>query len=45
MTPVAAGVARLPDAVPRQALFLPGFWLYVDLLRPPAAPVDAHVCI
>jgi uncharacterized membrane protein YjjB (DUF3815 family) len=29
MTPVAAWVARLPSAMPRQALFLPGFWLLV----------------
>jgi uncharacterized membrane protein YjjP (DUF1212 family) len=29
MTPVAAWVARLPSAMPRYALFLPGFWLLV----------------
>jgi uncharacterized membrane protein YjjP (DUF1212 family) len=29
MTPVAAWVARLPSAMPRNALFLPGFWLLV----------------
>ena len=29
MTPVAAWVARLPSAMPRDALFLPGFWLLV----------------